>query len=146
MEKTFFENFFGTFFRENFPKIFRNFEIFIFQIDFPKKIFSSFSDLEKIFFEIEKNRIFFLRKVNLKNENFKSSKKFSKKCQLFYSIKMFFDEKFSTKKIIVHLFRSQISPRFQKSYLENHAMSLNTFFSLIPLTSRKIYIFRRVVT
>ena len=78
LEKTFLKNIFGTFFRENFSKNFRNFEIFIFEIDFPKKKFRFFSISKKYFSEIEKNRKCFLRKVNLKNSKFKISKKFRK--------------------------------------------------------------------
>ena len=46
LSKIFFENVFRTFFVEIFPKHFRNFEIFIFSIDFLKKKFRTFFDLE----------------------------------------------------------------------------------------------------
>ena len=40
------------------------------------------------------------------------------------SFRIFFDEKFFARNFLGHLFRSQISPRFQKSYLEHRAMIL----------------------
>ena len=70
------EMFFVTFFHKIFRIFFRNFEIFIFQIEFPKIVFSNFFRSQKIFFEIEKNSEKNLRKVNLKNENFEISKIF----------------------------------------------------------------------
>ena len=86
----------SDFFVENFSrKTFRNFEIFIFQIDFPKKIFKKKIDLEK------KNRYrfffskIFLRKVNLKNENFKISKMF-RDCFFQKKFGFFFENQFSS--------------------------------------------------
>ena len=52
-------------FLKNFLEKNRNFEIFIFQIDFPKIFFSIFFDLGKIFFRDRKKskKISFLKKV-----------------------------------------------------------------------------------
>ena len=54
----------------------------------------------------------------------------------------FFDLLFSMKKnrstFFGYLFRSQISPRFQKSHLENHAMSFeNPGYNIIPKSYKK---------
>ena len=70
-----------------------------------------------------------LQKINFKNENFEISgkiRKFSRKNIFCFSMKIVFDQKYFSEKNIDHLFRSQISQRFQKSYLENCAISLPT--------------------
>ena len=48
----------------------------------------------------------------------------------------FFDEKNSRTKNVGYLFRAQISPRFQKSYLENCARSLDGSTRLVTFISR----------
>ena len=99
--------------------------------------------LIEIIFDWEKNRTFFGRKK--KNVFFWSKKVLSKKiqhesyCNFFESTyfsrsnifsTFFFDRTFFRSKMFagffcVHLYRSQIFQRFQKSYLESRVMSLN---------------------
>ena len=62
---------------------------------------------------------FSTKKKSIKNRKILVPKKFSTK-----SFRIFFDEKFFDQKFLGYLFRSQIFPRFQKSHLENRAMSL----------------------
>ena len=72
---------------------------------------------------VEKNSSKILMKKNRSTIIFDQEKRLTKKKST-KRFQIFFDEKFFARKFLGHLFRSQISPRFQKSYLENRAMSL----------------------
>ena len=107
-----------------------------------------FQNLKSIFFETIRFLMFFFGKVNLKkikiSENFRKNRNFeifdfhwlfhrfffelfliSKNIFRTFSPK-FFDEKKTRWKNSVYLYRSEISPRFRKSHLENCAMSLES--------------------
>ena len=110
--KTFGRNFFGT-------------KFFQFSTDF----FSMKKSMKIQNFEISKN---FRKNRNFKNFEFsltfstiffsiKNRKKLVPKKFRPKSVRIFFDENVFDKNIFVHLFRSQISPRFQKSRLEKRA-------------------------
>ena len=66
------------------------------------------------FFFSKKN----LRKPNLKNENFEISEKLRNFVNLFFDRNVFRRKIFRSKNVC-YVFRSQVSQRFQKSYLEN---------------------------
>ena len=96
---------------ENFPNFFRNFKIFIFQIDF-SKIFFRKKKLPKIFSRPKKIRKCFFEKSiwKMKFSNFRFFLKKSKTCQIFFRWK-----KFSMKKYLTNFFWSCISiPNFPK--------------------------------
>ena len=102
----------------------QNFEISIFFENFSKFQNFEFSlTFSTKTFSIKKSKIFGPKKI--------STKKFSD----------FFRRFFSTKMFLGHLFRSQIFPRFQKSHLENRAVSLMmrkiekqiSFYKIFPI-------------
>ena len=78
MTKIDFVKTFRTFFEHFSRKIFEILKFSFFKLTFRRKNFRFFSISKKYFSEIEKNRKIFLRKVNLKNENFKISENFRK--------------------------------------------------------------------
>ena len=94
-----------------FSKFFRNFKILNFHWFFQRKFFR------------EKNRIFFVKK---KRQN---------------SFRVFFDDFFFAQFFLGHLFRSQISPRFQKSHLENCAMRPGASPGQNKKVSQKLHFF-----
>ena len=80
-------------------------------------------------------RIFLLVENIFLIENFSS--KFSMKKKSTNSFRIFFDDKFYDQHCFEYLFRSQISPRFQKSYLENYPISLATLHEHTVRKTRK---------